>query len=145
MIALPALSALLAATLSLELVGVNAHGPNAHAHIAQKRQLAAASSAASSAAPATASATSAAAATSAATVSSAAAGTTSAAASAPATTAAAGSAVGTGSYSVPPLESISVGMPSGVIPTLTTTYTPGASPTYLSGAPPLPTKCTSAM
>ncbi|KAH9851923.1 hypothetical protein C2E23DRAFT_923259 [Lenzites betulinus] len=133
MIALPALSALFAATLSLELVAVNAHGTHpgrAHVHHVHKRQ-----------ATSTAAASLSVAATTSANI----AGTSTTSAGAPAATnstsaAAAGSAIGTGAYSVPPLASISMGMPSGAVPTLESTYTPGASPTYISGAPPLPTK-----
>jgi peptidoglycan/xylan/chitin deacetylase (PgdA/CDA1 family) len=44
----------------------------------------------------------------------------------------------TGDISVPPLISISSGMPAGPTPTVTTTYAPGATPSY-SGALPLPT------
>ncbi|KAI0352132.1 hypothetical protein OH77DRAFT_1409865 [Trametes cingulata] len=170
MIALSALSALFAATLSLELVAVNAHGNHGplHAHrgLAHKRQAAtdslllAADAASSStsvvlspSATGTTSAAAAGAATSAAgapagtVITSAAAGATSVAGAtgAPGVTisaaAAASSAdIGTGVYDVPPLASITMGMPTGPLPSLTTTYTPGASPTYLSGAPPLPTK-----
>ena len=117
MLPISALSALLAATLSIELA--NAHG--AHKAYLHRRQAALAASSSSSAAPAPSGTTSAAAATSAA-----------------ATTAA---YVGTGSYNVPPLASISSGMPTGPTPVLTASYTAGAVPTY-SGAPPLPSACT---
>ncbi|OSD04765.1 carbohydrate esterase family 4 protein [Trametes coccinea BRFM310] len=164
MFSLPALSALLAATLSLELVAVNAHGPNGHHHAHRglhKRQsdvvAAAAASSASTSGATTATVivtASSAAATSVASTTSAAAagavsGTTSGVApagSAASTTsgaaapAASSADIGTGVYDIPPLASITMGMPSGPLPSLTTTYTPGASPTYLSGAPPLPTK-----
>ncbi|KAM5536594.1 hypothetical protein V8D89_009689 [Ganoderma adspersum] len=113
MLPISALSALLAATLSIELS--NAH--DAHKAYLHRRQAALAASSSSSAAPAPTGTTSAAAATSAA-----------------ATTAA---YVGTGSYNVPPLASISSGMPTGPTPVLTATYTAGAVPTY-SGALPLP-------
>ncbi|KAI0773284.1 hypothetical protein BD413DRAFT_657045 [Trametes elegans] len=157
MIALPALSALLAATLSLELVAVDAHAPlgaNNHARLLHKRQDAAASTGTSLAVAGTTSSASAAATSSAAAATSAATAATSAAAAgaasssavtiaagtgAAAGTSAAGAPVGTGAYDVPPLESIVANMPSGPIPSLTTTYTAGASPTYLKGAPVLPT------
>ncbi|KAI0832104.1 hypothetical protein BC628DRAFT_1336222 [Trametes gibbosa] len=138
MIALPALSALFAATLSLELVAVNAHGTHgaaAHAHLnhAHKRQATTAAAASLSVTGATSAASVAGTASS-----------TAVAAPAPTSSSSAvaggSAAVGTGPYNVPPLASISMGMPSGPIPTLETTYTPGATPTYLSGAPPLPTK-----
>ncbi|CDO69774.1 Carbohydrate Esterase Family 4 protein [Trametes cinnabarina] len=156
MFSLPALSALLAATLSLELVA--AHGPDGHHHAHRglhKRQntvLAAASSVASGTVsvtvtasgttasvigPASAAPTGAASGTtSAAAPTGSVAATTSVAAAPPASSA----DIGTGIYDVPPLASITMGMPSGPLPSLTTTYTPGASPTYISGAPPLPTK-----
>ncbi|KAE9398546.1 glycoside hydrolase/deacetylase [Gymnopus androsaceus JB14] len=41
--------------------------------------------------------------------------------------------------SYPPMSEISLGMPSGVTEAVTTTYAAGASPTYYSGAEPLPT------
>lgn len=133
MLPLSALSALLAATLSLELA--NAHGVHharAHHDLAQKRQTpaadaAGASTTSSAAGAATTSATAASAAT-----------TAAAPGTSAATTAAAVS--GTGSYDVPPLSVINMGMPSGVPPTLSTTYAPGAQPTY-SGAPAIPAKC----
>lgn len=112
-----ALSALLAATLSVQLV--NAHGVNHH----HKRQAPAPAPAASTSSTSPASTAPASTST----------GT-------PATTGPAPS--GTGSYNVPPLSAITMNMPSGPVPSLTTTYTPGAQPTY-SNAPPLPSKCTS--
>ncbi|TBU34149.1 hypothetical protein BD311DRAFT_747240 [Dichomitus squalens] len=102
MLPVSALSALLAASLSFDLV--NAHGHDDHAQL--HKRLAAAAAAPSSPAAGTG------------------------------TTAAAGAA-GTGSYTVPPLASITSGMPAGPTPTLATTFTPGAVPS-LSGAPPLP-------
>ncbi|KAI0738595.1 hypothetical protein C8Q80DRAFT_1113603 [Daedaleopsis nitida] len=108
MLPLNALSALLAATLSAQLV--NAHGVNHH----HKRQTTAAGTSAASS-PASTSTS---------------AGTPAAAGAAPS---------GTGTYSVPPLSAITENMPSGPTPTLATTYTPGAQPTY-SNAPPLPSK-----
>ena len=116
MLPISALSALLAASLSIDLA--TAHGPHGHAHL-HKRQLVAAASSSSSAAAST--------------------GATAAPASSSA--AAASAPAGTGSYDVPPLASITSGMPAGATPTLTTTFTPGAVPS-LSGAPPLPSACT---
>ncbi|KAI0675843.1 hypothetical protein C8Q78DRAFT_1066502 [Trametes maxima] len=147
MIALPALSALLAATLSLEAVAVNPHGAlnNVHRDLAHKRQVneAAAAPGASTTSSPSATGTTAAAASSAASVTSAAAPAASSAAAGASSVAAApaGSAgAGTGVYDIPPLASITMGMPSGAIPSLTTTYTPGATPTYIKGAPALPSK-----
>lgn len=124
MLALPALSTLFVASLSLELV--HAHGINHH-NIA-KRQTASASSAAASGSSSTAAA---------ATSTTAAAGSTTAAATSSSNTVAPS---GTGSYNVPPLESITSGMPAGATPTLRSTFAAGSTPSY-SGAPALPTTC----
>ena len=50
--------------------------------------------------------------------------------------------VPTGLNGVPPLSLISSGMSTGTSSPLASTYTPGATPP-ISGAPPLPTRCTS--
>ncbi|KAJ3989281.1 carbohydrate esterase family 4 protein [Lentinula detonsa] len=55
------------------------------------------------------------------------------------TTAVAAPASATWGTSFPPLSQISSGMPSEVTQPVTTTYSPGTSPTYFSGADPLPT------
>ncbi|KAI0704513.1 hypothetical protein C8T65DRAFT_245077 [Cerioporus squamosus] len=142
MLPLSALSALLAASLSLELV--NAHGvhPRAHHDIAHKRQAdpaapAGASSGTTSSA-AGAATTSGAAATGA-TTTGAATGVTTAPATGTSAATTAAAVSGTGSYNVPPLSVLNSGMPSGPTPTLSTTFPAGAQPTY-SNAPALPSK-----
>ncbi|KAJ4473590.1 hypothetical protein J3R30DRAFT_3510154 [Lentinula aciculospora] len=55
------------------------------------------------------------------------------------TTAVAAPASATWGTSYPPLSQISSGMPSEVTQAVTTTYSVGTSPTYFSGAEPLPT------
>ncbi|RPD59083.1 hypothetical protein L226DRAFT_553741 [Lentinus tigrinus ALCF2SS1-7] len=134
MLPISALSALLAATLSLELA--NAHGVhNARAHhdIAKRQTTAVALAASTSSSAASAAAT---------TSSAAASGASGATTAAPSGTSAATTAAavsGTGSYNVPPLSAINSAMPSGATPTLSTTFSPGAQPTY-SGAPVIPAK-----
>ncbi|KAJ8456752.1 hypothetical protein ONZ51_g11941 [Trametes cubensis] len=162
MLTLPALSALLAATLSLELVAVNAHGPHPGAHYAHrghahKRQapaagtdsIVAAASGTSSfslsvtgAAPlgTTASTTAVGTPAGGSTVITTPGATGVTTATSVATAPVSSADIGTGVYDIPPLASISSGMPSGPLPSLTATYTPGATPSYISGAPPLPTK-----
>ncbi|KAI0686680.1 hypothetical protein BC835DRAFT_1513201 [Cytidiella melzeri] len=126
--------------LSAVLVVANAHGARRHAHhanIARQDGFIASASASSSAAAATSSSAS-----SAVPVSSSPAASV-AATSTPVPTASAVPGTGpavpspSGDISVPPLSSITSGMPTGTTYPVTTTYAPGAMPTY-SGAVPLP-------
>ena len=126
MLPISALSALLAATLSIELA--NAHDAH-NAYVHRRQAVAAAAASSSSAASASHTGTT-----------SAAASATSAAPTATSAAAATGTYVGTGPYDVPPLASISSGMPTGPTPVLTASYTAGAVPSY-SGAPALPSAC----
>lgn len=113
-----------------------------HAHIAKRQGNVAAAAVTSSftSSSASSSSTASAAATSSSTASAAAATTSASVAGATVTSApAASTSLGYDPNSIPPLSDISFGMATGTTYAAAQTYTAGATPTALPGAPPLPT------